>query len=87
MIIQIKLCGEGSTTMSNKFGKFLLAGAAIGSALGTTYYLLRKKKNTTKPTEEYEDEDYDDFGAEFEEDLEPTPQPQKEPTPVTKTTI
>ena len=38
------ICGEGRAIMSNKFGKILLAGAAIGSALGTTFYLMKKKK-------------------------------------------
>ena len=41
--------------MSNKFGKFLLAGAAIGSAIGTTFYLMKKKKNVPETPEEYEE--------------------------------
>mgnify|MGYP006321477923 FL=1 len=44
--------------MANKLGKILLAGAAIGSALGTTVYLMKKKKPISD-TQEYEDEDYD----------------------------
>ena len=74
--------------MSNKFGKFLLAGAAIGSAIGTTFYLMKKKKNVPETPEEYEDEDYDDFSEDFEDAPEKSvEEPQTESVPFTKATI
>ena len=52
--------------MANKLGKILLAGAAIGSAVGTTVYLMKKKK-PVEQTCECEDEDYDYFEKTAEE--------------------
>ncbi len=54
--------------MAKKFGKFLLATAAIGSAVAAACYFMQKKENAENSPE---DEDYDDFSEDLEEASEP----------------
>jgi len=49
--------------MAKKFGKILLATAAIGSAAAAAYYFMRKK-NSALSEADILDEDYDDFSDE-----------------------
>ena len=49
--------------MAKKFGKILLATAAIGSAAAAAYYFMRKK-NSEMTEADIIDEDYDDFSDE-----------------------
>lgn len=53
--------------MAKKFGKFLLFSAAVGAAAAGVYYYLQKK-NMTEQTDEFEDEDYDDFSEDLEDE-------------------
>lgn len=55
--------------MSNKFGKFLLATAAIGTAAAAAYYFLQKKDSELSAQDET-DEDYDDFSDTLDEETE-----------------
>lgn len=52
--------------MAKKFGKFLLATAAIGTAAAAAYYFFSKKESDA--TEAQEDEDYDDFSEDLDEE-------------------
>ena len=45
--------------MAKKFGKFLLATAAIGTAAVAAYMYLQKKDSSM--SQSHEDDDYDDF--------------------------
>ena len=52
--------------MAKKFGKFLFATAALGTAAAAAYYFLQKKDSAMTPSNE--DEDYDDFSEDLEEE-------------------
>ena len=52
--------------MANKFGKFLLFTAAVGTATATAYYFLHK--NNTKQTTSEDDSDYDDFNDDLDDE-------------------
>ena len=55
--------------MSRKFGKFLLFSAVAGAAAYGTYYYLKAKEGTPAPAGEPEgDDDFDDFGADLDDD-------------------
>lgn len=64
--------------MAKKFGKFLLATAAIAGAAAAFLYLQKKETANTVPEED--DADYDDFS----EDLEET---SRNYVPLTKETV
>ncbi len=53
--------------MANKFGKFLLATAAIGTAAAAAYYYFQKKDADLAATVD-SDEDYDDFSDDLDEE-------------------
>lgn len=54
--------------MANKFGKFLLCTAAIGTAAAAAYYYLSKKDADFSMLHEYDD--LDDFSDDFDEDID-----------------
>lgn len=51
--------------MAKKFGKFLLAAAAVGSAAAAVYFYKQKKDAVRELPE---DEDYDDFTEDLDEE-------------------
>lgn len=51
--------------MAKKFGKILLATAAIGTAAAYAYYYLQKKETVSLTVEH--DDDFDDFSTKDEE--------------------
>ncbi|MBQ9140409.1 MAG: hypothetical protein IJX63_01265 [Lachnospiraceae bacterium] len=55
--------------MSNKFGKFLLATAALSTAAVAAYHFLQKKDSALANQEEGDD-DYDDFSDPLDEESE-----------------
>lgn len=55
--------------MANKFGKFLLCTAAIGTAAAAAYYYFSKKDSGFSILHEG-DEDYDDFSDDLDDDTE-----------------
>ena len=52
--------------MAKKFGKFLLATAAIGTAAVAAYMYLQKKDSSM--SQSHEDDDYDDFSDDLEDE-------------------
>lgn len=54
--------------MANKFGKFLLCTAAIGTAAAAAYYYLSKKDANFSALQEYDD--LDDFSEDFDDDID-----------------
>lgn len=53
--------------MANKFGKFLLCTAAIGTAAAAAYYFLSKKDSDFTMLREGDD-DYDDFSDDLDDE-------------------
>lgn len=51
--------------MAKKFGKFLLATAAIGTAAAAAYYFLKKNDQGNDDVDDSSDEDYDDFSSDL----------------------
>lgn len=58
--------------MANKFGKFLLFTAAVGTAAAATYYFTQKKAPALSALQD-DDDDYDDFSEDLDEDTEVAP--------------
>lgn len=52
--------------MAKKFGKFLLATAAVGTVAAAAYYFMTKKDSVD--TESLDDEDYDDFSEDLDDE-------------------
>ena len=52
--------------MAKKFGKFLLATAAIGTAAVAAYMYLQKKDSSM--SQSHEDDDYDDFSDDLKDE-------------------
>lgn len=57
---------KGETPMAKKFGKFLLATAAIGAVAAGVYYYLQEKENFTD--DDFDDDDFDNFDEDLDED-------------------
>ncbi len=55
--------------MAKKFGKILLATAAIGTAAAAAYYYFRKK-DADLAASDSDDEDYDDFSEDLDDDTD-----------------
>jgi hypothetical protein len=55
--------------MANKFGKFLLFTAAVGTAAAATYYFTQKKAPALSALQD-DDDDYDDFSEDLDEDTD-----------------
>lgn len=55
--------------MAKKFGKILLATAAIGTAAAAAYYYF-KKKDVDLAASGIDDEDYDDFSEDLDDDTD-----------------
>ncbi len=55
--------------MAKKFGKILLATAAIGTAAAAAYYYFRKK-DADLAASDNDDEDYDDFSEDLDDDTD-----------------
>lgn len=55
--------------MANKFGKFLLCTAAIGTAAAAAYYYFSKKDSDLSMLHEVDD-DYDDFSDDLDDDTD-----------------
>ena len=54
--------------MAKKFGKILLATAAIGTAAAAAYYYFRKKDADLAALND--DDDYDDFSEDLDDDTD-----------------
>ena len=54
--------------MAKKFGKFVLAAAAIGTAVGAVYYYLQKRDSEAAVLDD--DEDFDDFSDDLDDDTD-----------------
>ena len=54
--------------MAKKFGKILLATAAIGTAVAAAYYYMQKKEGVSIIPE---DEDFEDLDDDLDDDCEP----------------
>jgi len=57
--------------MANKFGKFLLFTAAVGTAAAAAYYYVHKKDAADAMMQD-DDDDYDDFSEDLDDDTEIT---------------
>jgi len=57
--------------MANKFGKFLLFTAAVGTAAAAAYYYTHKKESDMAMFMD-DDDDYDDFSDDLDDDAEPS---------------
>lgn len=58
--------------MANKFGKFLLFTAAVGTAAAAAYYFTQKKAPAMSALQD-DDDDYDDFSEDLDDDTEVAP--------------
>ena len=54
--------------MAKKFGKFLLATAAVGTAVAAAAYYYMQKKDSVNTVSDDSDEDFDDFSEDFEDE-------------------
>lgn len=52
--------------MAKKFGKFLLATAAIGAVAAGVYYYFQEKENFTD--DDFDDDDFDNFEDDLDEE-------------------
>lgn len=59
---------ERTENHMKKFGKFLVAIAAVGAAFGGIFYVM-KKKNADEDFDDF-DEDFDDFDDDFDDEEE-----------------
>ncbi len=59
--------------MSKKWGKFLLALAGIGTAVGIGFAFLKKKQHSLDDNSEFSD-DFEDEDFDLDSDLEPVSQ-------------